>query len=146
MATSHNDRRRGEWPPHPARLHSALVAAWAELERPDPGERRALEWIEKQGAPAIAASEAVPRNTVSHFVPVNASIGRTVQERRAAEIYDLMDQIRDHLAASGNEHAKDTDRLEKNGSPSRSPPTATDPGPLGRCRGLLPLRLDSPPF
>lgn len=70
VATFHNDRRRGEWPPHPARVFSALVSVWAEDGR-DPEERDALEWLEAQGAPAIAASEAAPRRVVSHFVPVN---------------------------------------------------------------------------
>ena len=70
VATSYNDRRRGEWPPHPARLFSALVAVWAE-DGSDPEERVALEWIEAQSAPAIAASGAAHRTAVSHFVPVN---------------------------------------------------------------------------
>lgn len=30
VATAYNDRDRGEWPPHPARLFSALVATWAD--------------------------------------------------------------------------------------------------------------------
>ena len=71
VATCHNDRRQPEWPPHPARLFSALVAAWADTEAPDVAERAALEWLESQAPPGIAASEAVPRKVVSHFVPVN---------------------------------------------------------------------------
>ena len=71
VATYHNDRQRGEWPPHPARLFSALVAAWTDADEPDGTEREALKWLEAQGAPGIAASEAVPRSVVSHFVPVN---------------------------------------------------------------------------
>lgn len=70
VATYHNDRQWGEWPPHPARLFSALVATWAE-DGYDRGEHDALKWLESRGAPAIAASEAVPRSVVSHFVPVN---------------------------------------------------------------------------
>ena len=70
VATNYNDRQSGEWPPHPARLFSALVAAWAE-DGSDPDEREALEWLEAQGPPGIAASEATPRTVVSHFVPVN---------------------------------------------------------------------------
>ena len=115
VATSYNNRRRGEWPPHPARLFSALVAAWAEVERPDPRERRALEWIEEQDAPEIAASEAVPRRSVSHFVPVNDSsiISRTLQERRAREISDLVDRIHDRLVASRGNVTKEIFRLER---------------------------------
>lgn len=71
VATCYSDRQQGEWPPHPARLFSALVAAWADADSPDPAERNALEWLESRGAPAITASAAVPRTVVSHFVPVN---------------------------------------------------------------------------
>src|SRR5690606_13655907 len=36
VATRFNDRDRPEWPPHPGRLFSAAVAAWAEADEPDP--------------------------------------------------------------------------------------------------------------
>ena len=71
VATAHHDRKTTEWPPHPARFFSALVATWADPDHPDPAERRALEWLEEQPPPDICASEAVPRKVVSHFVPVN---------------------------------------------------------------------------
>ena len=29
-ATAFNDRQQGEWPPHPGRLFSAMVATWAD--------------------------------------------------------------------------------------------------------------------
>ena len=86
VATFHNDRRQPEWPPHPARLFSALVAAWADADEPDQSEREALEWLEAQGHPAVAASRAVPRKVVSHFVPVNdMSIIDTTSYRKAYE-------------------------------------------------------------
>ena len=34
-ATAHNDRGRAEWPPHPARFFSALVAALHERDQVD---------------------------------------------------------------------------------------------------------------
>lgn len=80
VATSHNDRRQSEWPPHPARLFSALVATWADSDEPRRDEKDVLEWLEAQGPPEIAAEvEAVPRNVASHFVPVNdtAIVGPT---------------------------------------------------------------------
>jgi CRISPR-associated protein Csb2 len=70
-ATQFNDRARAEWPPHPARLFSAMVAAWADSDAPDPAERSALRWLEDQGAPAIRCSEGRDRQVVTHFVPVN---------------------------------------------------------------------------
>ena len=96
VATSHNDRRQSEWPPHPARLFSALVAAWADADEPDPSERAALEWLEAQGAPAVSASDAAARRAVSHFVPVNdaAVVRRALYERKVARIDDLEKELR----------------------------------------------------
>ena len=44
-ATAHNDWRAPEWPPHPARLFSAMVHEWASAGE-DADERAALEWME----------------------------------------------------------------------------------------------------
>lgn len=112
-ATHHNDRQRGEWPPHPARLFSALVAAWAE-DGSDPEERAALEWLEAQGAPEIAASRATHRKVVSHFVPVNdaAIVSRSFQERKAGSITKLEDQLEDELISSYGEVTRKTSRLQ----------------------------------
>lgn len=71
VATRYNDRDTAEWPPHPARLFSALVAAWGEVDPPQDEEQRALEWLEAQLPPRIVCSEAHPRRVVTHFVPVN---------------------------------------------------------------------------
>lgn len=71
VAAAHHNRKATEWPPHPARFFSALVATWADADHPDPTERRALEWLEEQPPPAIHAPDAVARKVVSHFVPVN---------------------------------------------------------------------------
>ena len=71
VATAYNNRRAGEWPPHPARLFSAMVDAWADRDERELQESRILEWLEEQGPPAIAAGEAEHRRVVSHFVPVN---------------------------------------------------------------------------
>jgi CRISPR-associated protein Csb2 len=59
-----------DWPPQPDRVFSALVAAWsARGERAD--ERRALEWLEAQPAPDIAASGGFARTAATAFVPPN---------------------------------------------------------------------------
>ncbi|HEY6315105.1 MAG TPA: type I-U CRISPR-associated protein Csb2 [Streptosporangiaceae bacterium] len=70
-AMQFNDRDRPEWPPHPARLFSAMVAAWADADEPDPAERSALRWLEEQDPPLIRCGEAYSRSAVTHFVPVN---------------------------------------------------------------------------
>jgi CRISPR-associated protein Csb2 len=70
---AYDDRDRAEWPPHPARLFSALVATWAETDG-DLEERAALEFLETCAAPAIDADgpdEIGRRKVVPHFVPVN---------------------------------------------------------------------------
>ena len=131
VATAFNDRRRSEWPPHPARLFSAMVSAWADAEEPDPKERRALEWIENQAAPGIAASAAAPRSAVSHFVPVNDAsvVGRGLQARRAEKVYGLMDLLRRELAASGGKATKDAARLQRRLANTRNvSSTVSQPG------------------
>lgn len=74
VATRFNDRSRVEWPPHPGRLFSAAVAAWADADEHDDDERQALLWWEGLGPPEIACSwdgEWSERAPVTHFVPVN---------------------------------------------------------------------------
>lgn len=68
------DRHRAEWPPHPARVFMALAAAHFATDN-DPDERAALEWLETQPAPEIAAPDALERPVVTHYVPVNDKVG-----------------------------------------------------------------------
>jgi CRISPR-associated protein Csb2 len=73
-ATAHNDRGRAEWPPHPARFYSALVAALHDNEVDNLTEREALLWLEKQDAPSLwVAPDAWSGKREVHevFVPVN---------------------------------------------------------------------------
>lgn len=73
-ATAHNDRQRGEWPPHPARLFSALVAALHDRQAPDQSEREALLWLEEQGTPSLSADPdwgIGSRQVQNVYVPVN---------------------------------------------------------------------------
>lgn len=85
-ATAHNDRDRAEWPPHPARLFSALVAALHERSPTDPDERAALLWLEQQEAPSLEVDvEAGSRLVRDVFVPVNdisliGDLGRPLRE------------------------------------------------------------------
>ena len=114
VATCHNERRQCEWPPHPARLFSALVATWAEDEQ-DPAEREALEWLESQGPPAISASDATPRTVVSHFVPVNDTsiVSKSWYGRRADSVSELADRLHAELTASAGELTKKVTQLER---------------------------------
>lgn len=74
VATRFNDRTRAEWPPHPARLFSALVATHCAAPERTAAERDALLWLERQSAPSIRAStpdEIAEREACTVFVPVN---------------------------------------------------------------------------
>ncbi len=74
IATAYNDRDRAEWPPHPARLFSALVATWAETSPHDEQGGKALAWLAEQAPPRILASargDVSPRAVTTVFVPVN---------------------------------------------------------------------------
>jgi CRISPR-associated protein Csb2 len=70
VAAQPADRAAAEWPPHPDRLFSALVATWAEHGAPDAG-RDALAWLETLGPPHLYASEAGDRDVGDHYVPPN---------------------------------------------------------------------------
>ena len=113
VATCFNDRQQNEWPPHPARLFSALVATWADVDHPDSAEREALEWLESQGAPAIAASDAVPRTVAPHFVPVNDEAIIRGYSKKALKVYALMDQLDEKLSASSERDTPSVRRLRQ---------------------------------
>lgn len=81
VATNAASREKAEWPPHPARVFMALVAAHYESKPlPEDGpsatekwdcERAALEWLETQGAPQMKWPEVSPRDVVKYYVPAN---------------------------------------------------------------------------
>jgi CRISPR-associated protein Csb2 len=74
VATQVGERNEAEWPPHPQRLFSALVAAQSELELGVAG-RAALMWLEKLPAPEIRADLSPSyRQAHSHWVPVNDEV------------------------------------------------------------------------
>ena len=74
QASRADDRDRAEWPPHPARVYSALTAA-LHARGNDPEERAALEWLAGQGAPELVADRIDETyeagRGLTWFVPVN---------------------------------------------------------------------------
>jgi CRISPR-associated protein Csb2 len=100
-ATQFNDRSEAEWPPHPARLFSAMVAAWADSDEPDPAERAALRWLEEQDAPAIHCGEGYRRGVVTHFVPVNDPLALSRGDSWAQPAYASLRDGRLAVAAAG---------------------------------------------
>jgi CRISPR-associated protein Csb2 len=73
IASRFNQRDAAEWPPHPARLFSTLLATAKEHEEISEAARRALQWLEQQGAPQVLASDAHPRAVVTVYVPENTT-------------------------------------------------------------------------
>jgi len=74
VATRYNDRTRPEWPPHPARLFSALAATHYAEEVRLKEERALLLWLEGLGPPSLRAStleEVASPAPFTVFVPVN---------------------------------------------------------------------------
>ncbi|PWC96006.1 type I-U CRISPR-associated protein Csb2 [Azospirillum sp. TSO5] len=66
------DQGRREWPPSPARLFQALVAAAAALpEEEKPGAAQALLWLEGLPAPTIEAPPVLSGNAYALAVPNN---------------------------------------------------------------------------
>lgn len=117
VATSFDDRSAGEWPPHPARVFSAAVAAWADHGDMDDAERDALEWWETLAPPtitcSIGADEVGAREVVTHFVPVNDT---SVVARDTARSYEqLVDSERAFEEADSDDkaRAKASKRLAK---------------------------------
>lgn len=62
-----------EWPPHPFRLHAALVAAACEQggAEPAPAAVDALRWLEALGAPTVLRTKSSTRTRARVFVPRN---------------------------------------------------------------------------
>lgn len=116
VAQAYNDREQGEWPPHPARLFSALVATWAagEDEALVEKEREALQWLESQDAPEILASATVDsaqRTVAPVFVPVN-DVGM-VSEPSRDKLDAALDALREAKTEAETAKAQKTaDKLE----------------------------------
>jgi CRISPR-associated protein Csb2 len=58
-----------EWPPHPSRLFSALVASACQGAGLTEAKRAALEWLEQQPPPLIAAPRADTSAAPTNYVP-----------------------------------------------------------------------------
>ena len=86
-ATAFNDWSAAEWPPHPARVLSALVATWADDESPSADERAVLGWLETQDPPLLSCStgpDVARRAPVTVFVPVNDPTALTRDVHRSS--------------------------------------------------------------
>lgn len=97
VMTDAASRERAEWPPHPARVFMAFVAAHYDSkplveDGPEAAaswsrDRAALEWLEQQGAPEMRWPEVSPRNVVKVYVPVNdAAVPQNTERVKVAEM------------------------------------------------------------
>jgi CRISPR-associated protein Csb2 len=122
VATRYNDRRRAEWPPHPARLYSALVEAYAADGQKE-NERAALEWLEALPPPEIVASAQSEREPFTVFVPVNDEtvIGNFEDEiERLRELELAVANTRERAADGGGEAKKSPQKAEKQAAQARA--------------------------
>jgi len=118
-ATAHNDRGRAEWPPHPARLFSALVAALYDCGEVDADERASLLWLEQQGAPSLrvdSESNVGRRQVHDVYVPVNdVTLGADGQIRKAES---KLDELKANLWAARARVEEEKAKLSTITSPS----------------------------
>ncbi|MGH9123113.1 MAG: type I-G CRISPR-associated protein Csb2, partial [Acidimicrobiales bacterium] len=104
-ATAFDDRSSAEWPPHPARLFSAMVAAWADSSAPDGDEEAALRWFEALEPPSIRCageSEISRRSIVTHYVPVNDC---RVTTRDVSGLYDQLRRAQSDVESATDDRA-----------------------------------------
>lgn len=135
-ATAHNDRERAEWPPHPARFFSALVAALHDHEEVDQSERAALLWLEQQTVPSLwvePESSVGKRQVQDIYVPVNdVTLGLDTEIRSAEKALQQADGASKRRAA------------EKKLATARSAPNIVETAPSGKALktaiALLPER------
>lgn len=77
---------RPEWPPSPARLFQALVAAAATGAHIDDRDQQALAWLECLDSPLIVAPPARKGQPFANFVPNNDLDAKDGDPARVAEI------------------------------------------------------------
>lgn len=123
VATAHNDRRRAEWPPHPARFFSALVAALHSRDRVDHLEREVLLWLENQDPPALQVDlnvdeHAGRREVHEVYVPVNDV--SVIAEGTWARLWNAADALRNArnqlTALEGQQGTNQAERETKSAS------------------------------
>jgi CRISPR-associated protein Csb2 len=83
-AKSYSEQERPEYPPHPARFFSALVASLYASELGEEA-RAALLWLEGLDAPRIAADGCWERSHVTTYVPTNEEAHDAVPSLRTAK-------------------------------------------------------------
>lgn len=96
-SASYRDRKVAEWPPHPARLFSAMVATCFERGG-DAEERAALRWLAALGAPAMAVPAADRRSVLDSYVPTNDAYKSPELRVLQARHFPSVTPQQDHLS------------------------------------------------
>jgi CRISPR-associated protein Csb2 len=104
VASSYYARSKPEWPPHPARLFSALVATAFDDGVISEDFRLALHWLERQGPPHILASEASERTVIATYVPTPGQSVLGDWSRQEAKLREARAEL-DEAQQSGNAKA-----------------------------------------
>lgn len=141
VATAYNTRLEGEWPPHPARLFSALVATHFAEPEPVPAERALLEWLEGLGPPRILASEASSRDVVTVYVPVNDAGLTDVDAEAASRDEALQAAEAARCGSSGKELNQAERELTKAESKLAAAISRNVDVPKGRSNPMLGARV-----
>jgi len=153
-ATQHNDRSRAEWPPHPARFFSALVAALHDREPVDERERDALRWLEEQPAPQLdvdlEVSEEIGRRQVhSVFVPVNdvtlvgdpeAEVRKAREQLAELEGSEQTNEVKAQVTKTRKAVEREEKKLAKVLESQQAAPKNPTKEDLKRATALLPER------
>jgi CRISPR-associated protein Csb2 len=125
-AAAPDDRERPEWPPHPARVFTAVAAAHLETGA-DPHERRAPLWLERLRPPEGRARGAIPRAVVTHSVGVKDKRGAR-RERPTASI-QFLSQLARACPARAFARARLEDETAYLVRRARRPRSRGSPGP-----------------
>jgi CRISPR-associated protein Csb2 len=100
-AADHSDPRNPEWPPHPSRVFSALVAAaYGGHTLPDVSQCEALLALEAAGDPSVEFPPADLKPAPDSYVPVNDRKTRVeARKRQSLGIVEPNRQVRQFPAA-----------------------------------------------
>lgn len=92
-----NEEGRAEWPPSPARLFQALVAAASKGSALAKNDKDALEWLAGLAPPVIAAPAMHPGQSFSHFMPNNDLDAKGGDPLRIGEVRSATKPYHPHI-------------------------------------------------
>lgn len=140
-AARFNDRRKAEWPPHPARIFSALTDALHAEEVPRSLEREALRWLASAPPPEIVASNGHVREQELVYVPTNDAAALGSIDDQIVKYEDALTALESTSDPKARKKAEKIVEKAREQLAKRSASTAADDGKGGSvaaARELLP--------